>query len=583
MNKIKNLQNLMKERGISAYIVPTEDFHGSEYVGAHFKLREYLSGFTGSAGTLLVTLDGAYLWTDGRYFLQAARELDGSGITLMKSGEPDVPEITKFLQDSLSENSVLGFDGRVLSADFVLRLKKSLPTVTIKSDEDLGDLVWENRPPLSTKPVYELPERVCGFARTEKLSQIRAKIAERKADYLVTSALDEIAWTLNLRGSDVDFNPVFLAFMIVGQGSARIFAERGIFSCEILASLSADGVEVLPYGEFYSACSELDGAVVADLKSLNFAAYSAMKNAEICKLPSPIMQMKAVKNPTEILAEKSAHIKDGIAVTRFMRWLKTAVQSEKITEISAAEKLEEFRRTGADYLGQSFEPIMAYGEHGAIVHYSATDATNALIEPRGLLLSDTGGHYLDGTTDITRTFVLGEVSDEEKRAFTLVLAAHLELLHARFPKGVRGSTLDGIARLPLWREGLDFNHGTGHGVGFLLNVHEGPQRVSWRAMNDAPLDAGMITSDEPGLYIANRFGIRHESLLLCRESARFDGFLEFEPLTCVPFDRDGIASSLLSDLQKSWFNEYQKWVFDTLSPHLNTDEIQWLEEVTKPV
>lgn len=582
MNGIENLQNLMKSRGIDAYIIPTEDFHGSEYVGAHFKLREYLSGFTGSAGTLLVTLDGAYLWTDGRYFLQAARELDGSGITLMRSGEPDVPEITKFLQDFLTENSVLGFDGRVLSADFALRLQKSLPTVTLMSDEDLGDLVWENRPQLSAQPVYELPEHVCGLSRAEKLAQIRAKIAERKADFLVTSALDEIAWSLNLRGSDVDFNPVFLAFMIVGQGSARIFAEPRIFSPEIRAELDADGIEVLPYNMFYSVCSELSGAVIADLKSLNFAAYSAMRNAKICRFPSPIMQMKAVKNSTEILAERSAHIKDGIAVTRFMRWLKTAVQSEKITEISAAEKLEEFRKMGADYLGQSFEPIMAYGEHGAIVHYSATSATNAVIEPRGLLLSDTGGHYFDGTTDITRTFALGALSDEEKRAFTLVLAAHLELLHARFPKGVRGSTLDGIARLPLWREGLDFNHGTGHGVGFLLNVHEGPQRVSWRAVNDVPLEAGMITSDEPGLYVANRFGIRHESLVLCKKSA-FEGFLEFEPLTCVPFDHDGIAGSLLSDLQKSWFNEYQKWVFDTLSPHLNPDEIKWLSEVTKPI
>lgn len=573
----------MRKRGINVYIVPTEDFHGSEYVGAHFKLREYLSGFTGSAGTLLVTLDGAYLWTDGRYFIQAARELSGSGIELMKSGELGVPEITKFLQDSLTENSVLGFDGRVLSADLALRLQKSLSGVTFRTDEDLGGEVWENRPPLSTNPVYSLPEKVCGISRAEKLSQIRVKIAEQKADFLVTSALDEIAWTMNLRGSDVDFNPVFLAFMIVGKGSARIFAERRIFSAEILAELDADGVEVLPYGEFYSACSELRGTIIADFSTLNYAAYLSLGNAKICKLPSPIMQMKAVKNSVEISAEKSAHIKDGIAVTRFMKWLKTAVKSEKITEIFAAEKLEEFRKMGADYLGQSFEPIMAYAEHGAIVHYSATDDTNALLKPRGLLLSDTGGHYLDGTTDITRTFVLGALSEDEKRAFTLVLAAHLELLHARFPSGVRGSTLDGIARTPLWREGLDFNHGTGHGVGFLLNVHEGPQRVSWRARDDAPLESGMITSDEPGLYLENRFGIRHESLLLCKKSAIYDGFLEFEPLTCVPIDRDGIASSLLSDLQKTWFNEYQKWVLETLSPHLNPDEIRWLKETTKPI
>lgn len=583
MKQIESLRKLMKSRGIDAYLVPTEDFHGSEYVAAHFKLREYLSGFTGSAGTLLVTLDGAYLWTDGRYFLQADEELSGSGIELMKSGEPNVPEITSFLRKKLTENSVLGFDGRVISADFALRLRQSLPSVAIKTDEDLGGLVWENRPPLSANPIYELPERVCGISRAEKLSRIRTSLSERNADFLVTSSPDEIAWTLNLRGADVDFNPVFLAFMIVCKEYVQIFANRESFSEKIISDLAADGVKILPYSEFYSACTLLEGSVLADLKSLNFAAYRSLENAKICKIQSPILKLKAVKNSSEILAEKSAHIKDGVAVTRFMKWLKTAVQREKITEISAAEKLEDFRRTGADYLGQSFEPIMAYGEHGAIVHYSATDATNALLEPRGLLLSDTGGHYLDGTTDVTRTFVLGALSDEEKHAFTLVLAAHLELLHARFPKGVRGSTLDGIARQPLWREGLDFNHGTGHGVGFLLNVHEGPQRVSWRSVNDAPFEAGMITSDEPGYYLTNRFGIRHESLLLCKESDCFGGFLEFEPLTCVPFDCDGIESSLLSDLQKSWFNEYQKWVFNTLSPHLNPDEIQWLEEVTKPL
>lgn len=573
----------MKSRGIDAYIVPTEDFHGSEYVGAHFKLREYLSGFTGSAGTLLVTLDSAYLWTDGRYFIQAERELSGSGIELMKSGEQGVPEIIKFLQDFLPENSVLGFDGRVLSTDFVLRIQNALPTVTLKSDEDLGGMVWNNRPALSINPVYALPERVCGLSRTEKLAKIRAKIAEQKADFLVISALDEIAWTLNLRGSDVDFNPVFMAFMIVNRDMVQLFTNCESIPQEIVSELAEDGVKILAYSEFYNACTLLKGSVLADFSRLNYAAYCSLGKAKICKLFSPIMQMKAVKNSAEISSEKFAHIKDGIAVTRFMMWLKTAVQSEKITEISAAEKLEEFREMGVDYLGQSFEPIMAFGKHGAIVHYSATKVTNAILEPRGLLLSDTGGHYLDGTTDITRTFVLGEISEEEKRAFTLVLAAHLELLHARFPRGVRGSTLDGIARLPLWREGLDFNHGTGHGVGFLLNVHEGPQRISWRARDDAPLEAGMITSDEPGLYLKNCFGIRHESLLLCKKSEIYDGFLEFEPLTCVPFDRDGIASSLLSDLQKLWFNEYQKWVFETLSPHLNPDEIRWLEEVTEPI
>lgn len=585
MKQIDELRGLMRQRGIYAYIVPTDDFHGSEYVGAHFKLREYLSGFTGSAGTLVVTLGEAALWTDGRYFIQAERELSGSGIALMRSGEPETPTIERFLLDKLPEGSALGFDGRTLMAAFAMRLGKVLQPkkILLKTDEDLGGEVWENRPPLSKQPVFELPESVCGKSRAEKLSEIRGKMRAENADCLAISALDEIAWTLNLRGGDVDYNPVFLGFMLVFADRAELFAERSIFGSEIAERLRNDGVEILPYNEIYSALKSQSGAVWADPKAVNYRMRSSLGNARLIAKPSPIMMMKAVKNSAEIAAEKNAHLKDGIAVTRFMYWLKNAVQSEKITEISAAGKLEEFRRQGADYLGQSFEPIMAYGEHGAIVHYSATGETNAVLQPRGLLLSDTGGHYLDGTTDITRTFVLGELTEEEKRAFTLVLAAHLELLGAVFPKGVRGSTLDGIARQHLWRQGLDFNHGTGHGVGFLLNVHEGPQRISWRAVNDAPLEAGMITSDEPGLYFEGKFGIRHESLVLCEKSEQFDGFLQFEPLTLVPFDVDGIDAALLTERQKNLLNAYHKRVYEALSPHLPKEEAEWLAEITKRI
>lgn len=583
-DRITELRRVMKSRGIFAYIVMTEDFHGSEYVGAHFKLREYLSGFTGSAGTLVVTEDEAALWTDGRYFIQAAAELSGSGIELMKQGEPETPTIESFLREKMPKNSVLGFDGRAVNAAFAARLENSLreKNITLKTDEDLGGEIWENRPPLSKRPVFELSESVCGMSRAEKLTWIREKMRTEKSDCLALSALDEIAWTLNLRGGDVDYNPVFLSFLLVFEDKARLFAERSIFDENIATALQKDGVEILPYDDIYSALSALDCAVWADPKAVNFRFLSSLKNAKNIAKASPVEMMKACKNAAEISAEKSAHIKDGAAVTRFMKWLKTAVKSERITEISAAEKLEELRRTGEGYLGQSFEPIMAYGDHGAIVHYSATEQTNAVLEPRGLLLSDTGGHYFDGTTDITRTFVLGELSDEEKRAFTLVLAAHLELLGAVFPKGVRGSTLDGIARKPLWEHGLDFNHGTGHGVGFLLNVHEGPQRVSWRAANDAPLCEGMITSDEPGLYFEGKFGIRHESLVLC-EKAEFEGFLRFTPLTCVPFDREGIDKAYLTEPQITRFNEYQKWVCETLSPLLSEEERGWLAEVTKPL
>ncbi len=586
MKQIDKLRGLMNERGIFAYIVPTDDFHGSEYVGAHFKLREYLSGFTGSAGTLVVTLDEAALWTDGRYFIQAERELSGSGIALMKMGEPQTLTIERFLLEKMPEKSALGFDGRVVSAAFAMRLEKVLKpkSVALKTDEDLGGAIRENRPPLSKKPVFELSESVCGMSRCEKLARIHEKMRAENAGCLAVSALDEIAWTLNLRGGDVDYNPVFLSFMLVFADRAELFAEREIFSDETARALENDGVEIRPYNEIYSALKSQSGAVWADLKAVNYRMKCSLADAKIISKQSPIVMMKAVKNDAEIDAEISAHIKDGVAVTRFMYWLKNAIEREKITEISAAEKLEEFRKMGEGYLGQSFEPITAYGEHGAIVHYSATAETDAKLEPRGLLLSDTGGHYFEGTTDITRTFVLGELSDEEKRAFTLALAAHLELLGAVFPKGVRGSTLDGIARQGLWRHGLDFNHGTGHGVGFLLNVHEGPQRISWRTANDAPLEAGMITSDEPGLYFEGKFGIRHESLLLCQEAEWLHGgFLCFTPLTCVPFDVEGIDKELLTDAQLTYFNEYQSRVCETLSPHLPIEEAKWLFELTKPL
>ncbi|MCI7692621.1 MAG: aminopeptidase P family protein [Oscillospiraceae bacterium] len=582
--EIERLILQMKERGIFACIVPTDDFHGSEYVSAHFKLREYLSGFTGSAGTLLVTLDGAFLWTDGRYFLQAERELFGSGIELMRMGEKGILPIEKFLLGNLPPKSRLGFDGRILSARFVKRLRETLCGLDVQfvPDFDAGDSVWENRPLLPENPVFELPESVCGKTRAEKIAEIRERMTAEKADYIAVSALDEIAWTLNLRGGDIDFCPLFLAFMIVSHSKVFLFANQGIFSRVIAQNLAKDGVEILPYDEVYNALKRLRGAVWVDLSAVNSAFFSALENAEIIEKSSPITLMKAVKNSAEIAAEKRAHLLDGAAVVRFRKWLCEAVLRGGVTEITAADKLDEFRRMGEGYLGQSFAPIMAYGEHGAVVHYSADESTNALLEPHGLLLSDTGGHYLDGTTDITRTFVLGELSDEEKRGFTLALAGHLNLLDAEFPEGVFGHTLDYTAREPLWKYGLDFNHGTGHGVGFLLNVHEGPQRISRRALDDAPLCEGMITSDEPGLYVDGKFGIRHESLLLCVKS-QHEGFLRFEPLTFVPFDRDGIDAQYLTERHIWLFNKYQKAVFDKLSPLLSEDEKKWLGEATEPI
>ncbi len=574
----------MRSKGIYATVIPTSDFHGSEYIGEHFKLREYLSGFTGSAGTLAVTLDKAALWTDGRYFLQAERELSNSCITLMKMGESETPTIDKFLIDEMPENSVLGFDGRTVLCVFANRLQKSLKkkNISFLSEIDFGELVWKDRPPLSAEPVFMLTEKNCAKTRAEKIDLIRAKIKEENADCLVVSALDETAWTLNLRGGDIEYCPLFLAFLMIfsDNSPSKLFANKTIFSREIAEKLKADNIEILDYNDIYSEISAFDKTLWFDENTANFRLVSSKKS--VIQKPSPVELMKAIKDSAEISCEKNAHIRDGLAVTRFMKWLKSSAVLEKVTEISAAEKLEEFRKLGENYLGQSFAPIMAYGEHGAVVHYSATEETNAEIKPRGMLLSDTGGHYLDGTTDITRTFVLGEISEEEKRAFTLVLAGHLNLLIAKFPKGTRGSTLDYAAREPLWQNGLDFNHGTGHGVGFLLNVHEGPQRISCRAANDAPLQEGMITSDEPGLYIEGKFGIRHESLLLC-EADNETGFLKFSPLTLVPFDREGIEKKYLTSRQIETLNDYHALVFEKLSPLMNEEEKEWLRKATEPI
>lgn len=582
--KIARLRGLMEKHGLFAYIVGSEDCHGSEYVGEHFRVREYLSGFTGSAGTLVVTADEARLWTDGRYFIQAERQLAGSGIALMRQGEKGVPTIEEFLLDTTPSGAVCGFDGKCVSIRRAERMKRLLAKggIAVDCEVDLTDKVWEDRPPLSAARVFSLPDEVCGKSRAEKLAEIRGVMSRKRADAFFVPTLDEIAWTLNLRGGDIEYCPLFLAFMLILSDKTVLFAERGIFGDEIVRGLERDGVEIRRYDEVYEYVRGFRGVVMLDPSAAS-CCFEGLKDK--VEVPSPIALMKAVKNSAEIAAERDAHLRDGVAVTRFMKWLKTAALSQnsgEITEIFLAEKLEEFRKRDPDYLGQSFAPIMAYGEHGAIVHYSATEETNAVVEPRGLLLSDTGGHYRYGTTDITRTFVLGALSDEEKRAFTLVMEGHLELLNARFPEGVRGSALDYAAREPLWRQGMDFNHGTGHGVGFLLNVHEGPQRISRNAVGDAPLRAGMITSDEPGYYAEGKFGIRHESLMLCRESETA-GFLEFEPLTLVPFDRDGIDKRYLTERGIKLFNEYQGLVRDKLSPLLSAEEAEWLAEVTRPL
>jgi Xaa-Pro aminopeptidase len=588
-DRLQLLRKLMRQNGFSAYIIPTDDFHSSEYVGDYFKTRKYMSGFTGSAGTLVVLPDEAALWTDGRYFLQAEEQLKDSSILLMKMGQPNVPSIAEYLCEHLSEETKIGFDGRTVTNRFVNKIaeKTNVKGITFHGEYDLVDQIWEDRPSLSAEPVWELPVEYAGLSREEKLAKVREKIKEQGADTLLVTALDEIAWLLNLRGNDVLNTPVFLAYMLIEKETALLFAQEKIFSAEICDRLWQAGVNILPYEKIEELLRNLTErqTILVDGGRVNYRLMHCIpERVKKVEASSPIEWMKAVKTPAEMEHIREAHVKDGVAVTKFIYWLKTEAAQGGITEMGAAEKLEEFRKQMDGYLGPSFEPIIAYGEHGAIVHYEATPETDVLFQPCGLCLADTGGHYIDGTTDVTRTIALGEVTQEEKEAYTTVLKGHLNLAAARFPYGVCGQNLDVLAREPLWERGLDFNHGTGHGVGYLLSVHEGPQNFRWR-MKDAayvPLEEGMVISNEPGLYLTGKFGIRHENLMLCRkgEKNEYGQFMYLEPLTMVPFDRDAIDLQLLTERELTLLNEYHKKVYETLSPYLEGKVHQWIRTAT---
>lgn len=587
--RLQALREEMARRNLAAYIVPTEDFHGSEYVGAYFKAREYLSGFTGSAGTLLVLRESAALWTDGRYFLQAEDQLSDSGIELMKSGEPDVPTIAEYLAKTLAKGDRAGFDGRTVTGAFVEELQKKTANkkLTFCGDEDLAGLIWKERPPISAEPVWELPAAYAGLTREEKLLRVRKQMEEAGADAFLVTDLTESAWLLNLRGSDVRNTPVFLAYMLITKRRALLCAQKDAFPENVRRELAKAEVTLLPYESITDLVASLPAGqrILVDEKKVSYRLMRAIpKGVEKINRPSPIALLKAVKTEQEISHMRSVHVKDGVAVTRFLYWLKSQVKKEEITEIGAAAKLELFRTEAEGYLEPSFDPIVAYGAHGAIVHYEATPETDVKIEQKGFCLVDTGGHYSEGTTDVTRTIALGELTAEERRAYTLVLKGHLRLMAAKFPEGVSGQNLDAIARGPLWEQGLDYRHGTGHGVGYLLSVHEGPQNIRWRAEKEraVPLEAGMIFSNEPGYYVEGKFGIRHENLMLVvkGEKTEYGQFLRLEPLTMAPFDREAIEAGMLSEEELRLLNAYQEKVYETLAPHFSGEELTWLREAT---
>lgn len=588
------LRGAMERSGVDVYVIPTDDFHGSEYVGDYFRCRAYVSGFTGSAGTLVVTKDWAGLWTDGRYFLQGAQQLSGSGIDLCKMGEPGVPTVLGWLKEHLKSGMTLGFDGRSMTAGTGLSMAETAKAAgaSLRFDLDLVGEIWKDRPPMSQAPAWELGLEYAGESRSEKLSALRKNVAALGADTFILTSLDDLCWLLNIRGDDVACCPVVLGDLILSEDALVLYADEQKFSPELRAKLEADGVTLRPYLQLYHDIRlfPADSHVLVDPSKLNYAILKGIPaSVTLIEHTNPTVAPKSVKNAVECENERLAHIKDGVALTRFMKWLHENVGKTEITEISAAEKLEQLRGQMEHYLGPSFDPIMGFDAHGAIIHYSATVESDAPLEPHGFLLSDTGGHYLEGSTDVTRTFVLGPLTPEMRHHYTMVLRGNLALAGAVFKKGCGGLNLDLLARAPFWEEGLDYNHGTGHGVGYLLNVHEGPQNIRYRLVNgaaqDAPMEPGMITSDEPGIYLEGKYGIRLENLELCveRQVTDYGTFLGFDTLTLCPFERDAIVPEELSIKERAQLNAYHRKVFETLSPYFNEEETAWLRKATAEI
>lgn len=586
--RLAALRARMDAHGADACLIGTEDFHGSEYVGEYFKAREYFSGFTGSAGTLVVLRGEAALFTDGRYFLQAEDELAGSGIMLMKSGMPGVPSPEEYLCRSLPDGAVICFDGRTVSRHRFLSLCRAAEGRGFRfcGECDPAGEAFVGRPALSEAPIWELAVEFSGESREEKLERVRRAMHTRGADLLLLSALDEIAWLLNLRGGDISHTPVFLSFFLLGEKNATLCVRERALSEELRAELAACGITVAPYDAIYRLLAGLPAgaSLLYDGKTANSQLINALPDGvRTMDEESPVCRMKAVKNAVECENLQKAHRTDGAALTRFLFWLKDHAGKAGVTELSACRKCEEFRRAGDGYLGASFSPIIACGEHAAVIHYEPDEKSDRPIPARGLCLTDTGAHYTKGTTDVSRTVALGPVTAEEKRLFTLVLRGHLALAAARFPAGVSGENLDVLARAPLWNEGLDYRHGTGHGVGYLLSVHEGPQNIRLRGNGAAcPLEAGMVVSDEPGYYRAGSFGVRHENLLLVTqaEETEYGRFLSFSPLTLVPFDRDAIDPSLLTGEDIARLNAYHQRVYEELSPLFSEAETKRLQKAT---
>ncbi|MDR0894307.1 MAG: aminopeptidase P family protein [Prevotellaceae bacterium] len=585
--RIEALRAFMQTIGIQAFIIPSADPHLSEYVTPHWKSREWISGFTGSAGTVVVTATEAGLWTDSRYFLQAETQLQGSGITLYKEKLPDTPTITAFLKARLRPDDTVGIDGMMFAAATVKQLAEELTvgSIRILSTPDPMDTIWIDRPPLPDTPVFVYDVKYAGQTCSEKIARIRAELKKRHANSLLLSALDEIAWTLNLRGSDVACNPVVISYLLITDTEVHYFIRLQKLTTEVAQYLQEMGVTVHHYDDLTAYLSDhLPDALLLNPAQTSYTIYRTIPSGYIVEGESPVALLKAVRNDTEIAGLHAAMLRDGIALVKFLRWLEQAVPTGEVTEMSADRKLCALRAEQPLFMGISFETIAGYQAHGAIVHYTATPNTDATLRPEGFLLIDSGAQYLDGTTDITRTIALGELTDEEKLDYTLVLRGHIDLAMAYFPAGTRGIQLDILARQPMWKRRKNYLHGTGHGVGHFLNVHEGPQTIRMEG-NMIALLPGMLVSDEPGIYQEGSHGIRTENLLLAVPAGEgsFGNYLRFEAVTLCPICTKGVLKEMMTDEEIAWLNDYHHTVYEKLAPHLNKEEQIWLENKCTPL
>lgn len=588
--RVGRLRSWMKENGFTAFVFPSSDPHNSEYVADHWKSREWISGFSGSAGTAVVTLEHAALWTDSRYFIAAEKELNGTGFQLMKLRVEGTPSVSEWLASELStyEKAVVGLDGNVNSFAEVAAMEQELATkgnITVRTDADPMAELWTDRPVIPDNMVSLHPLEYSGESTSSKVSRVRKHLLDCGADGLLVTALDEIAWVLNLRGSDVHCNPVFVSYLLISPENITLYINNVKLPDDVKAYLMSEHIDVQAYESVVEGLRLYGGkSLLVDMSSTNYSLATAVPFEKVCSGVSPIASMKAVKNKVEQDGFRAAMLRDGVAVVKFLAWLKSAVEAGGQTEISLDDRLTALRAEQPKFKGISFDTIVGYEAHGAIVHYEATPETDIPVQPHGLVLIDSGAQYLDGTTDITRTIALGELSEEQRRVYTLVLKGHIQLDRCRFPAGACGSQIDALARAPMWREGYNYMHGTGHGVGSYLNVHEGPHqiRMEWRP---APLQAGMTVTNEPGIYLEGKFGVRIENTLLIvpAESTAFGDFLKFETLTLAPIDTTPIVLEMLSTEEREWLNNYHRRVYESLSPYLEGNEKEWLRKATLPI